>query len=251
MRPLLIATALLLAAPATAQVPQTNATPEMPVVGISVTEIVESAPDLALFDVGVSSVAPTATAAIAENARKMDNVIARVRSAGVAARDVQTTGIGLYPQQSNPARQPNGTYSQPRIVGYTASNNVRVRYRRLGEVGTLIDALIAAGANNVQGPQFTIEDPAARLAQARDKALASAAERANYYAGKTGARGARLLSVTEGAQGRSYGRNFYVGLESGAMSVSAVSPPPPPMSPVEPGQIATSVSLFVQYALVR
>ena len=246
MRILSLAT-LLLAVPAAAQVPQTQATPETPVVGLSVTEFVESAPDLALFDVGVSSSATTATAAIADNARKMDNVIARIRSAGVAARDIQTTGISLYPQQNNPVRQPNGTYSAQRIVGHQASNNVRVRYRRLPEVGTLIDALVAAGANNVNGPQFTIEDPAARLVSARDKALASAEARANYYAGKAGARGVRLLSVTETGPGRSFGREMGMNV----MAVSEQSAPPPVMSPVEPGQITTSVTLFVQYALTR
>lgn len=247
MRLLLVAL-IFFSAAAAAQVPQTTATAETPVVGISVTEFVESAPDLALFDVGVSSTATTATAAIAANARKMENIINRIRSAGVAARDIQTTGISLYPQQSNPMRQPNGTYSAQRIVGYQASNNVRVRYRRLDEVGALIDALVAAGANNVQGPQFTIDDPAARLVAARDKALASAEARANYYAGKAGARGVRLLSVTETAQGRGYARD----LMAQAMTVSAESgPPPPPISPVEPGQVSTSVTLFVQYALVR
>lgn len=238
---------LLLSFPAAAQVPQTNATAESPVVGLSVTEFVESAPDLALFDVGVSSTATTATAAIAENARKMENIIARVRSAGVAARDVQTTGISLYPQQSNPVRLANGTYSAQRIVGYQASNNVRVRYRRLGEVGALIDALVAAGANNVQGPQFTVEDPAARLVLARDKALVTAAERANYYAGKAGARGIRLLSVTESAQGGYYGRER--GMMAQATNMSAPEAAPP--SPVEPGQVTSAVTLFVQYALVR
>ena len=238
---------LLASVPAAAQVPQTNATADAPVIGLFVTEYVESAPDLALFDVGVSSTATTATAAIAENARKMDNIIARIRAAGVAARDIQTTGISLYPQQSNPVRQANGTYSPQRIVGYQAGNNVRVRYRRLGEVGALIDALVAAGANNVQGPQFTIEDPAARLVQARDKALAAAAERANYYARKAGARSARLLSVTEGAQGRIGGRG-----DLRVFNVSADAMAPPPVeSPVEPGQVATSVTLFVQYALAR
>ena len=77
--------------------------------------------------------------------------------------------------------------------------------RHLFEVGALIDALVAAGANNVQGPQFTIEDHAARLVQARDKALAAAAERANYYAGKAGARSARDLVAVIGAAARGGG----------------------------------------------
>ena len=99
--------ALLIAAPAASQVPQINFPANVPVVGILVTQVVESGPDLALFDVGVSSTATTVTGAITENVRKMDNIITRIRSAGVAAREVQTTGISLYPQRSNPSRLAN------------------------------------------------------------------------------------------------------------------------------------------------
>jgi len=89
-----------------------------------------------------------------------------------------------------------------------------------------------------------------RLAQARDEALETAQQRASYYAGKPGARMVRLLSVTEGAQGRSYGHDMMYANTQSMSVVSAESAPPPP-SPVESGRIATSVTLFVQYALER
>ena len=241
---------LFAAAPAATQVPQVNIASDGPVVGIAVTETVQSSPDLALFQVGVSTIAPTATAALTENARKMENVIARIRSAGVAAQDIQTSGISVHPQHNNPARQPNGSYSQPRIIGYNANNGVTVRYRRLSEVGALLDALVAAGANNINGPSFTIEDPAARIVEARDKAIATAQARADDYARKLGMRGARLLSVTEGAGGRDYGNDIMV-TGSRLQSFAVAESTPPPVSPVEPGQIATRVSMFVQYALTR
>lgn len=241
---------LLAASSAPAQVPQVNIAADGPIVGIAVTEMVQSSPDLALFQVGVSSTAPTATAALSENARKMENVIARIRSAGVAARDIQTSGISLYPQQSEPVRGPGGRYGPQRIVGYNANNGVTVRYRKLGEVGALLDALVAAGANNINGPSFTIEDPAARIVEARDKAIATAQIRADDYARKLGMRSARLLSVTEGAGGRDYGNEIVV-TGSRVMNMQAEMAPPPVVSPVEPGQIATRVSMFVQYALTR
>ncbi|HZF43839.1 MAG TPA: SIMPL domain-containing protein [Sphingomonadaceae bacterium] len=241
---------LLASAPAAAQVPQIDISSDAPVIGIAVVESVQSSPDLALFQVGVSTTGPTATAALAENARKMDNVIARIRSAGVAARDIQTSGISVHPQYSERGRDPASRYEAPRIVGYNASNGVTVRYRKLGEVGALLDALVAAGANNINGPSFTIEDPAARIAEARDKAIAAAQVRANDYARKLGMRGTRLLSITEGAGGRDYGNEIVV-TGSRIMNVQAEMAPPPAMSPVEPGQIATRVSMFVQYALTR
>jgi len=249
MRKLIIA-ASLLSTSALAQVPQVNISVQEPVVGVAVTETVESQPDLALFDVGVNTTASTATAALTENARKMDNIIARLKAAGVAERDIQTTGIQLYPQHSEPPRLAAGGYGPPRIVGYNAANNVRVRYRRLGDVGTLIDALVGAGATNINGPMFSIEDPTARVRQARDKALAAAQERANEYARHYGARSARLLSVTEGGHGRPFNDSIIVtGARMSTLDVAAAPPPPP--SPVQPGQIATSMSLFVQYALER
>lgn len=251
MRKLLFAAALLTAAPAAAQVPQVNLNATGPVVGVSVNEMVESSPDLALFDVGVATTAPTASAAITENARRMENVIARIRAAGVEARDIQTTGINLHPQHSRVMPSPEGVYAPPRIVGYNASNNVRIRYRRLAEVGRLLDALVAAGANSINGPTFTIENPEARVRQARDKALAAADQRANEYARRVGARSVQLLSITEGAQGRHYGGNDIIVTGSRAYGESGGAPPPPPVSPVEPGQIAVSVALFVQYALER
>lgn len=252
MRKLLLLAGLLVAAPAAAQVPQVNITAEGPIVGISVNEFVESSPDLALFDVGVSTTAPTASAAIAENARQMERVMARIRTAGVAGRDVQTTGINLHPQHSRERPTPEGVYTPPRIVGYNASNNVRIRYRRMKEVGALLDTLVAAGANNINGPSFTIEDPEARVRQAREKALVTAEQRANEYARRIGARSVRLLSVTEGAQGRYYGGNdIIVTGSSVGYGESGGAPPPPPASPIEPGQIATRVSMFVQYALER
>lgn len=248
MRNVFLAAFMVSAMPAAAQVPQINLQAQAPVVGIAVNEIVESAPDLAIFDVGVTTTAGTASAALSENARKMENVIGRVRAAGVPDRDIQTTGINLHPQHNEPVRGPNGAYTPPRIIGYNASNNVRIRYRRLSEVGRLIDALVAAGANSINGPMFSIEDPDARVREARDKALASAERRANEYARKMGARSVRLLSVTEGAQGRYSGGNEII--VTGSRIGGGMAPPPPP-SPVEPGQIATSFTMFVQYALER
>jgi uncharacterized protein YggE len=246
MRHFLLAS-LFLSTSAAAQVPQVTINADAPVVGISVTESVESRPDIAMFDVGVSSTATTAAAAITENARKMTNVVNRVRAAGVEDKDIQTIGINLYPQQDNPVRLANGTYSQPRIIGYTASNTVRVRYRRLPDVGVLIDSLVGAGANNISGPSFTIDDPSARLREAREKAFASAQQQANEYARRVGAREARLLSITE-SQSSVYGGDMFRGAV--ALQVAPPGPPPPP-SPVEPGRIASNVSLFAQYALER
>ena len=246
MRKLLLA-GLIAASPAAAQVPQINIDAQAPVIGVSVNEFVESSPDLALFDVGVSTLAPTATQAVTENARQMERVIARVRAAGVSDRDIQTTGINLHPQHRRVPPNAEGIYPPAAIAGYNASNNIRIRYRKLKEVGALIDALVAAGANNINGPTFTIEEPEARVREARDKALVAAEQRANEYARRVGARSVRLLSITEGAQGRHYGGGGVIVTGAPRGSGGAGAPPPPPRAPGVAGAVAPPGAVCVHY----
>ena len=244
MRKLLFAALIAGAAPAAAQVPQINIDAAAPGGGIAVSETVDTWPDIAWFDDGVTATAPTATEAMTQVARQMESVIARIRAAGVANEDIQTTGINLHPQHDMRQRM-EPMPGPPRIVGYNASNNVRIRYRRLGDLGRLIDALVAAGATNINGPNFAIEDPEAQLRAARDRAIASAGQKATEYARRVGARSARLLSITETGT-RQYGEAIVV---TGSRIGVGMAPPPPPPSPVEPGQVTTSFSIFAQYAL--
>lgn len=239
--------AALAAMPAAAQVPvqpTLQISPDSPVVTIQVSERVEREPDIAQLGAGVTSLAPTASAALAETARKMDTVIARVRAAGIAARDIQTSGISVEPSYSYPARSALGDVP-PRIVGYRASNNVQLRVRDLPSLGSLIDALVAAGATNVNGPHFAVEAPDSGLAGARDRALAEADRQAADYARRAGARRARLLAVTEGVA--NFGRHYEMTVFA-ASSQSRASAPP---TPVAPGMVTSAVNLVVTYELMR
>ncbi len=243
--PLLAAVAAM---PAAAQVPvqpTLQISPDQPVVTIQVSERVERAPDIAQIGAGVTSLAPTASAALAETARKMNAVIARVRSAGIAERDIQTSGISVEPSYSYPARSALGDVP-PRIVGYRASNSVQLRVRDLPGIGALIDTLVTAGATNVNGPHFAVEEPQAGLAGARDRALAEADRQAADYARRAGARRARLLAVTEGVA--NFGRPYEMGMVFAASSQSRASAPP---TPVAPGMVTSAVNLVVTYALER
>ena len=244
-RYLLLALATL-AAPAAAQIqvaPTLQLPADTPVVTIQVVERVESTPDLANMSAGVTSLAPTASAALAETARRMDVVIARARAAGIAERDIQTSGISVEPSYSYPARGALGDVP-PRIVGYRASNNVQLRARNLAGLGSLIDALVAAGANQVNGPHFALEDPAPLLSGARDRAFAEANRQAAEYARRAGARNARLISVSEGVaqQGRRYD---IVAMDAVGLAQASAR------TPVAPGQVTTAVTLVVTYALDR
>ena len=168
----------------------------------------------------------------------MDAVIAALRRAGIAERDIQTSAINLQPRYSNPDRDamiraretrepyvPPAQPQAPTIIGYEAHNNVQVRVRRLGEMGRIIDTLIEAGANQVNGPSFTMDEPGAALDEARAEAVAIARQRAEIYARAAGMRVVRILSISEG------GGYYPVQQVFGESRMAAPAPPPPPIAP--------------------
>jgi len=211
-----------------------------PVVTLNVTETVEAAPDQAVVGTGVQTRAPTATQAMRDNAAKMDRLIATLAKAGIPKKDIQTSGINLSAQYdySNRDGQPAG----PRFIGYEASNQLTIKLHDVKKVGPLLDTLVEAGATNVNGPSFSIENPAPMLAQARAAALKSAKAQADFYAQAAGYRSARLVSISESNSGG----NPPVPMMAQRFKADAAE-----ATPVEPGQVGSSVTLTVQYALER
>ena len=217
-------------------------------------------PDLAIFSAGVVTQGQSASEAMAENGRRMDRVVAALRRAGIADRDIQTSAISLQPRYSNPdleaqlrARQMREPYippaqpEAPRIIGYEARNNVQVRVRRLGEMGRIIDTLIEQGANQVDGPSFTVDEPAAALDQARTDAIAEGMRRAELYARAAGMRVARILSISEGGGYYPVSQVAFARAERGG---GPMAPPPPP-TVVAPGELSLGVAVSMQFELVR
>jgi uncharacterized protein len=151
-------------------------------------------PDLATVRAGVVTAAPTAAAALADNARATGRVLARLRAAGVAERDIQTARVALEPQY----REVEGR--APAISGYQAVNTLAVRFRDVGRAGPVLDALVAEGANQVSGPDFSLADPDAALDEARTDAVRRARARADLYARAAGLRVGRIVSIEEGGE---------------------------------------------------
>lgn len=158
---------------------------------VSATGEVTRVPDVAVISAGVVTRAPTATAAIQENAARMQRVRAALRRAGIAERDIQTASINLNPEYRYQENQP------PQLVGYSASNTLSVRFHDIAETGRILDALVAEGANQINGPMLTIEKPEQALDEARLKALANGRARAALYAQALGKRVVRLVSISE------------------------------------------------------
>jgi uncharacterized protein YggE len=121
----------------------------------------------------------------------MERVRAALRRAGIAERDIQTANINLNPEYRYVENQP------PRLTGYSASNQLNVRFRDIGATGDILDALVAQGANQINGPSLTIDKPQEALDEARAKAIAVGRARAELYARSLGMRVVRLLSVSE------------------------------------------------------
>lgn len=182
-------TALCLAAPALADVTTT------PIAGteldISATGTSTRRPDIATIGAGVVTQAPKAGDAMAANARAMAATVAALKRAGMAERDIQTQSINLQPQYRYGDNQP------PALTGYQASNRVSVRLRDLANAGGVIDALVSAGANQIDGPTLTVEHPEAALDEARAKALATARARAELYAKAAGLTVRRIVRISE------------------------------------------------------
>jgi uncharacterized protein len=171
---------------------------QAPMPGIAGTRLEVSAtgeatrvPDLAIISAGVVTRQTTATAAIQENAERMERVLSALKRVGIEERDVQTSSINLNPEYRY---QDNRS---PELVGYSASNQVSIRFHDIRNTGKILDALVAEGANQINGPTLTIDKPEAALDEARLKALANGRARADVYARALGRRVARIVSISE------------------------------------------------------
>ncbi len=159
---------------------------------VNATGEVTRVPDLAIISAGVQTLRPTATAAIEENAARMERVRAALKRAGIDDRDIQTSSINLNPEYAYDQNRP------PRLTGYRATNTVNVKFRDLKRTGAILDALVAEGANQINGPNLTIDRPESALDEARTRAIANGRARADLYARALGMRVVRLISVSEG-----------------------------------------------------
>lgn len=153
------------------------------------------APDMATITVGVISQADTAREALSRNTTAMTAALESLRGAGIAPRDLQTSGFNLSPRFSHDR---TGS-TPPRIIGYQVTNTLTVRVRDLAKVGEVMDRVVSLGANNISGPSFGLSDPASAREDARKAAVADALARARLYAEGLGVRLGRVISVNEGA----------------------------------------------------
>jgi uncharacterized protein YggE len=198
---------------------------------------VDVAPDLALLDFGVVTQADSAAAASAENAKRMDAVLAAVRK--VSAKDARVS-TGNYAIRPVYATQREA--GSPRITGYEVSNGVHLRTSALGSVSEVIDAAVRAGANQVQRLAFTLADDETPQRQALRNAAVKARGDAQAIAAALDLKLGAVQSVVEQDVGvvRPLARQaFAAAVESG------------PATPIEPGQVEVRARVVLRIEVVR
>ncbi|MEM6475327.1 MAG: SIMPL domain-containing protein [Pseudomonadota bacterium] len=210
---------------------------EGPVIELSISESIKVAPDIATVVGGVSTEAPTAVEAMRQNAVEMRKVIDQIKALGVDEKDIQTTGIDLSARYDYDNETRKRTFR-----GYQVSNMVSVILRDIDATGGVLDAMIVAGANDVAGPSFSIEDDTAAKEKARERAVKRGMERAEAYARMLGYDEVKVLEINETISRSSYDseRLFTVYLDE-AVSEAA---------PVQPGQISSGVTLTIKYEVM-
>ena len=135
----------------------------------------QAAPDTAEMSFGVTTTSPNAKSALDEASKSAEQIASAVKKQGIADEDIQTQDVSVYPQTVDQD-------GKQVITGYQASLSVRVKVRDISKLGEIISAANAAGANNISGPTFTIDDPAPARAKAIDEAVADARKSAEAMA---------------------------------------------------------------------
>lgn len=207
-----------------------GALPE-PTINLSAECEVNAAPNLATVRLGITTIETTAASALAANADKMARVAAALGSLGVAAKDTQTSNLGLSAQFAYE------TGKTPRLTGYEARHEITVIVRDLPTLGRDLDAAVGAGANEVNGLDFGLSNPLASENAARLQAVKALTEKAELYREAFGYRRIRLIALTE-APGSS----------------SPILGPIPRMAlgnttAPAPGQLKIRITLLAQYAM--
>ena len=241
-----LAAALALAVPpagAAAQQVPINLAPGEVLLNVQADGNHRSRPDVMTITAGVVTTAASARGALAANSALASKLIDVVRSQGIDPRDAKTAELSVVPQleemSDDAAERAEREGRGPRILGYVASNKLELRLRDLAKAVDLIDGLFTAGANSVEGPHFSLADPAPAERLARRAAVEEARREADTYAEALNMRISRVLRVSE------RGSFEWEGGEQIVVTGSRIR-----RTPVEPGELTTRINVWIDYAMV-
>ena len=196
---------------------------------------VSASPDVAYVSVGVRTEAADVSQAVSRNASQVDRVMSALQEAGVSLDDMQTTNFSVYSYDDYDFEgNPVGTV-------FNVENTVYVTVRNIAEMGDLLDSAVNAGANNIWGITFDLEDKSDTTAQARSLALADAQEQAEALAAEAGITLGDITNISYSTGGYSPYPVYGVGGGGGAAADTSTS--------IVPGQISVSVSVYLSYQI--
>lgn len=185
------AAAVIVAANGPGRAEEPPAEPQARIIVVGIGQV-SAAPDYADIRCGVTAKAKTAKDATEANSKAMSAIEATLRAAGVEQKDIQTSRFSLQPVYAPP--QPN---TEPRLTGFSVSNQFSVTIRNIDQVGDILDRLIAAGATDIGGVAFRYSDRSKLLDQAREAAIADARRQAEVYARAAGVRLGAIVFISE------------------------------------------------------
>jgi len=194
---------------------------------------IPATPDMATVSLGVTTEGKTAAEAMSANSEALAGVIARLKAAGIAEQDLQTTSLSL-----NPNWVGYDAGQTPTISNYIAMNMLNVRVRDLAALGGVLDASIADGANTLNGITFELASPRPVLDEARKAAVADAAAKAALYATAAGVSLGKVIAISEQQN------------DGGPMPVFMEAKAASPV-PVATGQIAMQTSVSITYQIAE
>ena len=196
-------------------------------------------PDIAVANIGVQVANSDVQVASSETQEIMNAVLAAIQEQGVAEEDIQTSGFSIF-ADFGPA---GPTGEQPQTPLYRVSNNVNATIRDLDLVAAVLDAAIGAGANNIFGVNFSIDDPSEAATAARAQAIENAQAKAQDLAQLTGLQLGNVVSVSEiiGSRGGFYGSSGLAAMSQAGLGGGG--------GPIAPGQLNINVQLEVIYSV--
>jgi uncharacterized protein len=197
---------------------------------------VTAKPDIAIISLSVVSQGKTVKQVTMDGNQKMTAVIGEVKKLGVEEKDVQTSSYNLYPDYAYPENQ------QPQIKGYSLTQGITVKVRKLDTVDDVLDAGIKAGANQVGQMTFDIDEDSALKKEARDMAFKKAREKADQMAAAAGVGIGRVITFSEGYSAPV--TPMYRGYD---MAVSSAEMAPAPS--IEVGSKELTVTVSVTYEI--
>ena len=150
------------------------------------------APDMAFVTTGVLSQGVTAADALAANTAAMNALFAALTGAGIAEKDVQTSNFFVQPRYNFQDGK------APELIGYDVSNTVTVIVRKIGDLGPLLDKVVQAGSNQINGISFGLQDPKKAEDAARREAVEALQAKASLYSGALNKRIIRIVNLSEG-----------------------------------------------------